>query len=380
MTEARAVHRGNGQAGSVLFLGLLGACAVSARAAGAAGDRAAGAGTSGHLELPTQASAGPRGAFELTMARELQGDSHSSCLVAGCRGLLRAERFGPFSANGAEIEPFVERRGERGELRLSAGVTRALALGTWRSTESVAVRGALRLRTLRLELSGRTTFVPPRSWQEAGTTEDPDSVRRGLTPPRITRTRPGAASTDGTLEVRWQGELWTVGAQGGVRFGLVDRASRFAGRVLAERWVASHLSVIAHAGWSPASLELGLPARRTGGVALKVAWNEPRLPRALACPVRRPLESFSVRTVDHDVRVLRLLLPSASVVEMSADFTEWQAVALTRRGDAWEARLPIKAGVHRLSVRVDHGPWTAPPGLVPLSDGFGGSVGTLCLP
>ena len=37
-------------------------------------------------------------------------------------------------------------------------------------------------------------------------------------------------------------------------------------------------------------------------------------------------------------------------------------------------------GQHRISVRVDDGEWTAPPGLSAQSDGFDGTVGLFLTP
>ncbi len=42
-----------------------------------------------------------------------------------------------------------------------------------------------------------------------------------------------------------------------------------------------------------------------------------------------------------------------------------------------EAALPLRAGSHRLLVRVDGGEWMPPPGLPAAPDEFGGRVGVL---
>jgi hypothetical protein len=47
--------------------------------------------------------------------------------------------------------------------------------------------------------------------------------------------------------------------------------------------------------------------------------------------------------------------------------------------DLWESVLPATAGPHFVSIRIDGGVWIAPPGLVPKSDDFAGSVGVFVI-
>jgi hypothetical protein len=60
------------------------------------------------------------------------------------------------------------------------------------------------------------------------------------------------------------------------------------------------------------------------------------------------------------------------------DFTDWQPVALTHTGaGAWEIRLPLTPGVHRVNVRVDGGAWSVPAGARREESEFGGVVGVV---
>ena len=45
----------------------------------------------------------------------------------------------------------------------------------------------------------------------------------------------------------------------------------------------------------------------------------------------------------------------------------------------WEAVLPIAPGTYRVSLRVDGSPWSAPPGLVAVTDEFNGEVGLVVI-
>jgi len=92
------------------------------------------------------------------------------------------------------------------------------------------------------------------------------------------------------------------------------------------------------------------------------------------------LPAFRVDTIAGGARVIRVRAPRALKVELSADFTDWTPLPMRAlAGGAWELVLPIAAGTYRVSVRVDGGPWTAPPGLVPVADEFNGEVGVVVI-
>ena len=70
--------------------------------------------------------------------------------------------------------------------------------------------------------------------------------------------------------------------------------------------------------------------------------------------------------------------PSASRLEITGDFTNWDPVPLTLGADGtWTVTLRIPPGIHEMNLRVDGGDWTVPPGLERKSDEFGGAVGLL---
>jgi 1,4-alpha-glucan branching enzyme len=68
----------------------------------------------------------------------------------------------------------------------------------------------------------------------------------------------------------------------------------------------------------------------------------------------------------------------AQRVEVAGDFTHWEPLDLRRGADGWwSARVRAAPGAHQLSIRVDGARWTAPPGLPPVRDEFGATVGLL---
>ncbi len=92
------------------------------------------------------------------------------------------------------------------------------------------------------------------------------------------------------------------------------------------------------------------------------------------------LPAFRVDTLAGGARVIRLRAPRALKVELSGDFTDWTPLPMRALdGGAWELVLPITAGTYRVSVRVDGGAWSAPPGLVPVADEFNGEVGVVVI-
>ena len=65
-------------------------------------------------------------------------------------------------------------------------------------------------------------------------------------------------------------------------------------------------------------------------------------------------------------------------VDVMGDFSDWSPLMLQRRGrDLWELSVPLSPGMHQINVRVDRGPWMAPPGMPTMRDSFGGEVGLI---
>jgi hypothetical protein len=75
-------------------------------------------------------------------------------------------------------------------------------------------------------------------------------------------------------------------------------------------------------------------------------------------------------------------LPSRTrLARFNSDLTAWRPVPMTRREDGrWQAVVDAKAGVYRVDISVDDGPWEAPPGLPAADDGFGHQVSLLVVP
>jgi hypothetical protein len=80
-------------------------------------------------------------------------------------------------------------------------------------------------------------------------------------------------------------------------------------------------------------------------------------------------------------RTLRVRVPDAASVELMGDFTDWVPVRLVQVAPAvWEIELVVPTGVHRVNIRLNGGPWSAPGGARLERTEFGGAVGIVVVP
>ena len=115
----------------------------------------------------------------------------------------------------------------------------------------------------------------------------------------------------------------------------------------------------------------------TFGVRLaSVPW----LAHALHPGARSTASSFGVRA-SGATRIIYVHAPAARTIELMADFTDWQPVAMRHASnDEWQIAMPIAPGAHRVNIRVDGGEWSAPPGASTVQDEFNGVVGLVVVP
>jgi len=106
----------------------------------------------------------------------------------------------------------------------------------------------------------------------------------------------------------------------------------------------------------------------------------PWLARALHPGARSTASSFGVRAAGAS-RIIYVHAPAARTIELMADFTDWQPVAMRHASnDEWQIAMPITPGAHRVNIRVDGGEWSAPPGASTVQDEFNGVVGLVVVP
>jgi len=140
--------------------------------------------------------------------------------------------------------------------------------------------------------------------------------------------------------------------------------------------VTPHLALVAGAGALP---PLGREVTTSSFASLGVRLSPAALLRPLPPPaVRAAATTFALIPLGGGVYRVTMRVPSARTVEISGDFNQWTALALTETSpNVWEITLPLAAGTHHVNVRVDGARWIAPPGVPSIDDEFNGRVGIL---
>lgn len=208
-------------------------------------------------------------------------------------------------------------------------------------------------------------------------------------------TRVGAGRyTDITGALRWEGARGELAVSTGYRARPNDSIPGVQawGEAWLTVWLGRRLAVVTGAGVFPYDAVQGLPGGRYASAGLRIVTrragvSDPALRAELVEPYdlrrlerahRAPdAEQFQVNDHPDGTRVVHVHVPGAHHVELMADFTGWEPVAMARgtSADEWTAALVIGRGVHRVNVRVDDRDWEVPPGLAPVRDDFGGAVG-----
>ena len=188
------------------------------------------------------------------------------------------------------------------------------------------------------------------------------------------------ADLEGSL--RWEVGPLELYAQTGHRFGDaydVTPDSRQWSSASATIWLSDRIAIIGGGGRQPALPLRGLPARSYGMAGLEVAYAPMS---KSAVPVSLPhavlVRSFDVHVATNGMQKIVIHVGGVETVDITGDFSDWAPLTLVRRGrDLWELSVPLAPGVHQINVRVDNGPWMAPPGIPTVRSAYDGDVGLL---
>jgi hypothetical protein len=194
------------------------------------------------------------------------------------------------------------------------------------------------------------------------------------TPHRITVRAPQPRRTYADAEI---GYRWRV-----ARFELAGIVGhRFAADSMRRPWWAHVTSSVV---LTPATT-VGVTIGRDGGVpwldaarrTFATLFVRHDLPLRRAQPPAPADEAIGpLRIIPGTLTELTIVVRGARSVELAGGFTEWRPLALRPVGDgAWRLALRIPPGVHHVALRIDGGPWRAPPGLPAVPDEFGGESG-----
>lgn len=180
----------------------------------------------------------------------------------------------------------------------------------------------------------------------------------------------------------------SLAATVGLRVGEADRVNVGWGSIGATFAINRRLLATASVGNYPADLLQRLPGARFVSLSIRLPTRSSfqRRDDHITAPAAAPAASDGVilRVTSSDstrgrgVQVIRVRAPASERVEVMADFTNWDAVALVRTpAGVWEITLPIAPGQHHLNVRLDGGDWVVPTNVARVTDEFGGVVGLI---
>lgn len=197
----------------------------------------------------------------------------------------------------------------------------------------------------------------------------------------VAETRAGVAHfTDVGAVIASEWGRYAVTLNGGTRAGVLLGGVATWFNAEARVTVVNGVALVLAGGSYPADPVRGAPGAHYigGGVRLSEAF----VTRRRRTP--EPYEALNgVTDVMPDSRTLRFTATANAHVELMADFTGWQPVAMTEvRPGLYQATLPsvVPSGPHRINIRVDDGQWSVPRELPPVTDDFGGTAGSLVVP
>lgn len=143
----------------------------------------------------------------------------------------------------------------------------------------------------------------------------------------------------------------------------------------------SRLGLELAAGWQPERRDLAQPPGAFGRVALRLAVPSGNAPAP--APGTKRTATLAILPLPSGGYRLSVDCAPATRAELKGDLTDWEPVVLRSDRSAPErcsVVLHAEPGVYHIVMSIGGGPWTVPPGLTPVPDGFGGLAGLLSLP
>jgi hypothetical protein len=252
----------------------------------------------------------------------------------------------------------------------------ASALGTRRPLQRSEIGGSARLGAMHLEFSvANTTVDRSLLFGSPGREDTLSSGPPSSGPvPAGQRTVDRVALTDAVLSGRWRISSFDFDASLGRRFSRLTPETTLWG-LSASRSIAPSVAVVAAAGRAGSDPVTSVPGARYFALGLRLKVG-PQAMTALPAPAAPTAAApFRIGPAVAAGREIVLRAREARAVELAGDFTDWKPVVLQRWGhESWRALLPISPGLHRLAIRIDGGPWRAPPGTRAIASEFGGEV------
>jgi hypothetical protein len=200
----------------------------------------------------------------------------------------------------------------------------------------------------------------------------------------------GDLMSDNETTVSWTRGRTTFDASLGVRLGEAARGTEAWGHLTASWPVGLGMFATVSLGTYPIDLIQGLPGGRYVAFAFRLpdgrfpALRRPR-PVVPPPPVRpdlpttEPLALVIGPALDSlEIREIRVWAPGVRRVELMADFVDWVPVPLVRQANGeWQGYYHVRAGLHRLNLRLDGRELAVPRNLARERDEFIGDVGLI---
>jgi hypothetical protein len=202
----------------------------------------------------------------------------------------------------------------------------------------------------------------------------------------------GDVLADNETTVSWTHGRMTWDASLGVRVGEAARETAGWGHITASWPLFQGLFATASVGTYPVDLIQGLPGGRYAAFAFRLPegklpplWRRapppvvPPPPARPELPTSEPLALVIGPALDSlEVREIRVWAPGVRKVELLADFVDWVPVPLIRQPNGeWQGYYYVKAGLHRLNLRLDGEEIAIPRNLARERDDFAGEVGLI---
>lgn len=175
----------------------------------------------------------------------------------------------------------------------------------------------------------------------------------------------------------------SLGMRAGSRLPSMPGSSRVWGGATLTAPVTPRASAVIAAGTYPLDFTQGFPAGRYVSVSLRLSGRN-RTATTGSSPSVNPSAGVSGFTMQRNASgavVMSITAPSAASVEITGDFTQWEAWSMTGTGSGrFVITLPVTAGTYQMNVRVDGGAWVVPQGLTVIRDELGNNVGIVVIP
>ncbi len=259
----------------------------------------------------------------------------------------------------------------------------AWSLGRRRPLQRSQIGTSARLGPLDLALSLASTsfdlMVGPASPTDPTSQRDDSTTIAEPAAADTVRRQRRSGLTDAVLSSRWRIASLEFDVALGRRFSRTTPELTI-WNVGVARSLTPQLALVAAAGRAGSDPVTSVPGSRYLLLGLRLRLGPTQGVAMSSLPPAPDRSPFRIGPALPAGREVIVRVPAARTVELAGDFTDWRPVRLDPVGaGSWRTVLPIRPGLHRLAIRIDHGEWRAPPGARPIASEFGGEVAEIAV-